>query len=360
MSTIAIELNDTGLAALGADTRSEDLSTEEDSFLAPPSPGYAILDKGVLVTGAEARSQARLRPRRSCNRFWSELTRDPLGRPFPAGLSAADLAHSHLLELCRSLPAGAEGVLLVVPGSFSQDQLGLVLGVTRAAELRVTGLVDAALTAVFSELSDSPGSPAAAAGNRILHLDIELQRAVLTELEPGASLARRRVWVEREAGLAALESVWARFFSATFVSRLRFDPLHSAESEQRLFLQLPEWLRRFTSAEAEARVELVLESIHGEQVVEVSRRRTIEAVDELYRRLGRLVESAEDGETEARLVVSHRVGRLPGLVEQLVAARANSVETLAPTAALAGALAARHLIETGEELPTFVLRLPLG
>ena len=66
-------------------------------------------------------------------------------------------------------------VLLAVPGSFSADQLSLILGIAKACKMPVVGMVDAAVAA------SAHGFP----GARLLHLDLLLHRVVLTEMTQG-------------------------------------------------------------------------------------------------------------------------------------------------------------------------------
>ena len=82
-----------------------------------------------------ALARARETPRFVHHRFWQDLDTEPLGRPFPRDLSAADLAHAHLSEV-RQAPCrkASDQVLLAVPGCFSARQLGLLLGLARACE----------------------------------------------------------------------------------------------------------------------------------------------------------------------------------------------------------------------------------
>ena len=149
---------------------------------APASPGYALFEGKRPVVGLAARRRARLGPRLVHNRFWCELETTPLRRPFPGELSHADLAHAHLAAVWREVGAAAEGVILAAPGSCSERQLGLILGIARACGMPVTGLVDAAVTA-------ADGS----AGRRLLHVDLQLHRTVVSELIKERELVRRRV-----------------------------------------------------------------------------------------------------------------------------------------------------------------------
>ncbi len=81
MSTLAIELNDTGLIVLD--------ESKASSTSVNPSPGFALLDGDRIVTGVAAWREARLKPRFIHSRFWEELDTAPLPRPFPRKLTRA-------------------------------------------------------------------------------------------------------------------------------------------------------------------------------------------------------------------------------------------------------------------------------
>ena len=137
MSLLAIELNDAGIRAEGEKV----LPTGPLS----PSPGIAVIDGATLLTGREAADRARLAPKRMNDRFWSELDTSPVGSPFPKELTRADLAFSHLNGLWKRLRPGVTQVILAIPGTYSERQLGLTLGIVRACRMPVHGLVDSAV-----------------------------------------------------------------------------------------------------------------------------------------------------------------------------------------------------------------------
>ena len=62
MNTLAIDINDANLVI-----------ADESGVLAT-EPGYALLVDGEILTGNDAYSQARLRPRDSNNRYWENLS----------------------------------------------------------------------------------------------------------------------------------------------------------------------------------------------------------------------------------------------------------------------------------------------
>lgn len=342
MVAIAIELNDAGIVVAG-----------DEGLLTPPSPGFALLESADLMVGDAARSSARLKPRRVNHRFWDRLTVDALPRPFPRSLSHADLVHAHLSAIWkarqRRTAAGAEAasVLLAVPGSYSSQQLGLLLGIARACDIPVTGMVDAAVAAV------SLG----ARRERVLHLDVTLHRMVWTEVERERELIRRRVEVVDTVGLISLWDSWMRRIADLFVRETRFDPFHQGTSEQKLYDRLPQWLAEIAkhrstiatleSGGRERSIELGLENLTSASQVQ------LEPVIELGRSL------AGSGEATT-ILVTDRVAGIPGLIARLSSMVENGLEVLPQGAACSGALLQqRHIDAPGSEL-AFMTRLPVA
>ena len=68
MTALAIEIQDTGLLALGSEGQIKALG-----------PGYALFEKKRPLFGFEAVERARLAPGRVYNRFWQELSTAALG-----------------------------------------------------------------------------------------------------------------------------------------------------------------------------------------------------------------------------------------------------------------------------------------
>lgn len=346
MSVLAIEINDAGI-------RVGDPSGRADRRVGS-CPGIALIDGGAILTGSAAADQARLKPKRVHDRFWSRLDTSSLSPPFPADLSRADLAHAQLNDIWRRTGSAASGVIVVAPGSHSDQQLGLILGIARACGMPVNGLIDAALAA--AALADPPAGGDPAAGS-LLHLDLQRHRVVVTELTRGAELCRGPVHQSERVGLASLHATWMREIARIFVHRTRFDPLHVAAAEQSLYRQLPGILAslcRDTGAVVE------LDAAGKMHAIELSRQDVAAPAADDYEVMARMVSGRQRPGAEAVLLVSHRAAMLPGLAQHLdrigVAARSD----LPAEAAVRGALRHRAQIESpGAELP-FVTRLALG
>jgi hypothetical protein len=321
---LAIELADAGLIAL-----------PEEGGTTAPSPGLAIVDGESIIVGREAAARARLKPRRLNNRFWNEISTEALGRPFGRRLRPADLAWTHLSRLWADTGRGVDSVILALSGGFAEVQLGLILGVARSAGLPVDGMVDAAVATAIGR-SDQ----------RVLHLDLELHRAVLTILEPGPR--RASVVTSDRVGLAALDDGWLRLIAGLFLRTTRFDPFHSASSEQDLSDRLPSILDQLHRRSATA----VSMSADGNLfTLDLDRDRMVAAAEPRYAEIDRLFVSAPTRDCAA-LLLSARAASAPGLAARLGGLTGLEVEALPLAAAASGALSeARRIVSEAAALP---------
>ena len=349
MTTIAIEISDVGLIAVG-----------DSGILGPPSPGYALLERRRVVTGEQALRAARLKPRFVSHRHWDRLSQQPVGRPFPRRSTHADLVHAHLSTFWAEVvallqqPSVGVSVLLAVPGSYSHEQLGLLLGIARACDIPVAGLVDAALASLG-------GSVLATSMSRqtLLHLDIHLHHALWSVIEPraaelGQRPARTRIEALEEVGLLQLQRRWLQFVADRFVRQTRFDPLHDGASEQDLFDRLPGWIHEIDTAGSAI---LSLDSGARARGVEVTASQLAAAtqgeLDILVAAAARLRGEAGDGV----VVLSSRAARIPGLVASLAQLAGSDAVLLPQGAAAIGALAHREQIESPGDQLQLVLEL---
>ena len=338
MSTIAIEISDAGIVA-GQDAAK--------GSCGPPSPGFALVDDGALLTGAAALAMARLKPRQVDNRFWSELDTVPLPGPFRGKLTRADLAHAHLSEVWERSRAGVEAAILALPGTASESQLGLTLGIARACGVPVVGVVDAAVA------SAAAGSPR----GTLLHVDLQLHRAVVTEMLRGTEIVRRQARIGDAAGLVALHDTWVKRIAEIFVRSTRFDPLHAAPTEQALYDRLPQLLQVLRDDET-AHVEIDAGSkLHA---IDLRREDLLDAVESLYEGIVQLVRQLKRSGEQATLLLSQRVHGLPGLAQRLGQIGDTALLPLSSGAAVVGALKAAPAIRSDDEALPFVTCLPLG
>jgi hypothetical protein len=216
MSAIGIELVDAAVVAV------------RDGVRLAASPGVALLESTGVVVGEAAAAGMRLKPVLAADRFWSDLSVDSWAQGGAAPVSHAELAHAHLSSLWRAIAKPEDSAVFALPGAMRLHQVGLLLGIARRAGIPLAGVVDAAVAACAG----------LAARRTVLHLDVQLHQAVLTELAGPTVLRRRRVDVAPRAGLKAMLATWAQLVAEAMVRRTRFDPLHQAATEQQLHERL--------------------------------------------------------------------------------------------------------------------------
>ncbi len=329
MSVLVIEINDSGLLAGDA------VAVRE------VGAGYALVDAGHILVGDEARGQARLRPREVTNRFWRDLA---AGSAAPGSMAPVDLACAQLAQIwAASGNDDADSVIFAVPGYFAREALGVLLGVAREAGLPVQGLVDVAVAA-----------SANTERHRLLHVDMHLHVGVLTEISAADSFRRGEVQFAEGSGLAGLEQAWISTVAEAFVRQTRFDPLHTAATEQVLFEGLWPWLEALGDRR-EIEIEI---DVEGRRLVAtVSRTQLIQAVEPHYERIMRMIEGIRAVRGLDTVLLSHRVAALPGFAERLFDTGVD-VQPLRPEATVRGAAARSEHILSGDGAVRFVTVLP--
>ena len=220
MSRIAVHINDAGITVLSGDR----ISYRE--------PGFALLDDDQLRTGNDAFRQARIHPRRIQHRFWSNLSMDPLQDRRFRHLTAADLVSRQIEQLWQQRTADADGMVVAVPSYMKPENLGLFLGIAGELNIPVVALVDAAVAATRREYRQAVP----------VHIEMSLHTTTLTRLaQPGQAQIERSEVID-SSGVYQLYETWINAVAEAFVQQSRFDPLHTAETEQILLNRLGGWL----------------------------------------------------------------------------------------------------------------------
>jgi hypothetical protein len=135
---LALELNDAQLILAAP-------SGPEEARIVASAPGVACASSTGLLTGAAAARQAKLQPQRSYQRYWQDLSADPLGRAHQPQLSGADLAFEQVRTLLAEANDSDRRLIIAVPAGYTGEQLGLLLGCGRGGNR--DRLADAALAA---------------------------------------------------------------------------------------------------------------------------------------------------------------------------------------------------------------------
>lgn len=313
MTLLAAHLNDAGI-----------LITDGDRILCR-EPGFALLEDDGLITGRAAWASASLKPRRIQNRYWSDLQTTPLVDRRFQHLTPADIASQQLEELWRRTSKPGDHLVLAVPGYMSNDHLGLLLGIAMELDIPVVAMVDAAVAATRRQYAH--GVP--------VHVDLSLHFATLTRLSQAGQAQFERSIVIDESGMLDLYDIWLRVIAETFVQQSRFDPLHTAETEQVLQDSMLDWL---AIASSRSTVPMEIEYRGISHAAEIESLALVTAATPVYQNLvSNLRALYRAGETPA-LQLSARAALMPGLADTLKARVGGEVYLLEPGATARGLL----------------------
>jgi len=333
VNTLAIEINDAGL------------TVADGSGVLAVEPGYASMEDGKCLTGAAAYAQARLRPRQTSNRYWENLSLNPESAGIEGVGSSAELAYRQLDALWNRFGGSGKQAVLVVPGHYNREQLGLLLGLVQECRMPVRAMVNAAAAA-----SSRPWP-----GCQLVHLDVNLHRFSATGLRQGDAVAADPEEALNGIGLASLMDLWAKRVAEIFVLQTRFDPFHRADSEQLVYDRLPESLAALHSDED---VELGLTFGGEERIVLLDRKQVLGVAAGAWRAVVQFVAQQREPGASLALQVSHRVGHLPGLESELKRLDDTRIVTLPRDAAVMGALACVEGLDSASGQVKLLKRLP--
>ncbi|MDA1074701.1 MAG: hypothetical protein O3A63_08070 [Proteobacteria bacterium] len=286
--TLLLELNDC------------DLKLHDGSRVVYSEPAIAIVDKTEVTFGRAAQRSMRLKPQQTNQQYLSRLNADPLPVSGAGAKNHADLVYLHLKAIADLITAD---VVVAVPGTLTNDQLGVFLGIAQESGISISGFVDAAV--LWSNSLDLPQASC--------HLDLHQTGACLTSLATGTETQRSRAETVSGCGLMSIVDGWVNLVADRFVQETRFDPLHSAATEQQVYDQVDRWARTPGSNDLSVQID------HQGQtrVVEVSSNALLA---KLAQRLNHLVDLIPSGST---VVLTPRGGTLPGLARHLELAGAN-------------------------------------
>ncbi len=285
MTVVTLELNDS------------EIRVARDTEILVRTPGYAVLGKDSVVVGDEAVRRSHLTPRETSNRFWSNLGQDPLAVQSSQARHNADLAYRQLLAIHEWSGRPGE-VIFSVPGSYSAEQLSLLLGIVESCPFAATGLVDTAVAA----------AAAVAGRGDYVHVDIHLHQTILTRLSVAEEVSRDQVQLVDDCGITDIHDSCAVFIADLFIQQSRFDPLHHARTEQSLYDEIPGVLSALNDRN-EVSLEIQYEQTRHQ--VRVFREPLLEALEKHY---ARILNAIND---HPAVLLGDRLGALPGFRERL-------------------------------------------
>ena len=148
MSLLGVELSDAGILVAGNEP-AELLKVDGDGV---ESPGFALPEKNQFALGRAAERKAHLYPRQILNHFWDQLNTEPLEQPSRFAQNHAEIAFEHFGRIWETVKHHGQEMVMAVPGYYSQEHLGYILGITNELSIPVKGFAPLAVAAVPDRL----------------------------------------------------------------------------------------------------------------------------------------------------------------------------------------------------------------
>lgn len=333
MGLLAAHINDAGISVL------------DESKVLYREPGFALLDDEQLSTGNEAFSHARVRPRHIHNKFWSQLQTTPLADRRFHHLSSADLVSQQLEQIWKRVAGSNDQIIVAVPAYMRSENLGLLLGIAAELDIPIVAMVDAAVAATRREYR----------GSVPVHVDLSLHSTLLTRITQSGQAQLDRSSVVDECGTIALNDAWIALIAETFVQQSRFDPLHTAETEQMLQDKLQDWL---SAASAGKSVALEIEYRGIRHQAEVESLELVAAAAPFYHSIVSNLRALYRADEVPALQLSDRAARMPGLADILAARVGGELFLQEPGATARGLLSRYREPRHDDKAVSLVRQLP--
>jgi len=290
MTVAVLELNDQNLI----------IQTEDGTQ--HTEPGFAQLTANGIETGDSARAVAWQQPQHSYNQYWRQFNQLALPSKQRWARHHADIAFAQIKQLVAAV-GSPEQLILSVPGSFSDEQLSLLLGLASAVPVEIVAVIDSALASSAEQDSDA------------LVIELQLQQAVVTGL---AKVDGRQQISNQEVipdlGVMQLYNAAARHISDQLIADYRYDPLHTSDGEQLIYDQLPHWLMQLGW---EDEISVTVPSAQGDLNLVLRKQQIAEILEQRLNGLNTLIKKHPGAE----LCFSHSASLLPTLLPQFAQAK---------------------------------------
>jgi hypothetical protein len=333
LSLLSAHLNDAGLCVLDAET------------ILYREPGFALLEDDGLTTGTAAFASARIRPRRVQSGFWANLQTEALTDRQFQHLSNADLVSRQLEQMWKAVAHKGDRLVVAVPAYMNNNNLALFLGIAAELDVPVVAMVDAAVAATRREYKDAVP----------VHIDLSQHSALLTRMSQAGLAAVDRSEVIEDSGLLSLFDEWRKVIAEAFVQQSRFDPLHTAETEQMLQDRIADWL---TVASTSPSVALEIEFRGVTHQAEIESLALVAAAAPIYQRIASNLRALFRADETPAIQLSVRAALLPGLGDMLLARVGGEVFSLEAGATARGLITRCRDMQKSDSGVSLIKQLP--
>ena len=278
-----IDINDGGLTC-----------TDDQGEVVYDQPSIAYFNGKILLFGNEALANVKSHPQACASQYMGRLSDETLASPLGEALNHADLIFHHLKKMTTA--TSIEECAFLIPAYFSDEQLQLLLGIALAVGLTPRGFINSGLAR--QKANNEPN---------FYLLDIGLRQGQLSSVAlTDTMLANTSTANFDSLGLFSIVDTWLKEIANVFLDSIRFDPLHSATTEQQAFDQVLTWVEQGQLPQ-DARISVDIEGYSRSAEININK-----LINQLSLQLDQL--SLTDAN---HLVLTPRAAKIPMLVDLL-------------------------------------------
>lgn len=195
--------------------------------------GIALSSPSGVLLSEDAWQQCKLQPLNCINQHWLKLSLDPL--PDFVNYKQenqlnhyADLVYQQLHYMVQQ-NSPVEHLSILVPDSYNNEQLSLLLGIAQHCNIEPCALINTAVAALYHQTSQGD----------YLFVEQHLHGCVLSHIHVDDTVKLIESSDVSGCGLIDFSQHLVLLITQEFIRQHRFDPMHTAEHEQHLFNLIP-------------------------------------------------------------------------------------------------------------------------
>ncbi len=188
---------------------------------------YAHVEKECVTFGDKALSNIKICPDDFYSHYWQRLGYERINSHNKHVRHFADLVYLQLTELTQQYKDNTQ-VVFVVPSYYKEQQLALLLGLATSCKLLTLAIINHDVINIV---------PVEFQGEYCV-AQLGLHNSNVSRLTINKSIQLNDNKTFPESGFLELVSYILNWCNQVFIKHLRFDPLHSAHTEQALFDQI--------------------------------------------------------------------------------------------------------------------------
>ena len=259
-------------------------------------------DQGLLV-GSKAMDSRRILPKNINYDFWSDLSESKIRSSLFSDYSSADLVSYQLKEVQQFINNN-DPIIIIYPSYLDSENLSLLLGIANALDIQIITFIESSIAATKEKYFAS----------KIIHLDIHLHGITASLMTDKKDVSVEESIFIEECGLFQLYDNWIKLITESCIEQLRYDPMHSAKTDQMLYNKVSKIIDDVTKKN---KVTINIDSEDVSKIIEINSSAFIDAVNKNYRNLVTKLRSLFSRDDNYVIQLTQQIAELPGLITLL-------------------------------------------